>query len=250
MKKIQYILYSLILLSCGSDSSLDCLQNSGTIVQKEYDRDIFKKIMIFERVELIVSQGEKQSIVVETGENLLNEIKVRVEDSVLKVSNRNSCNFIRDYGITKVYVTSPNITEIRNSSSINVKSSGAPLQFPKLKLISNDEFFGDEFHNDGGFELDLDVGALNIDANGVSRFILKGKAFNASFVISDSDVRIEAGELIIQRLGIAHRGTNIMIVNPQLFIKGEIRSLGDVISKNRPPVVEVEELFRGRLIFE
>ena len=41
-----------------------------------------------------------------------------------------------------------------------------------------------------------------------------------------------------------------MVVNPIESIRGEIVSVGDVIAKNRPPVVEVEELFMGRLIFE
>jgi len=41
-----------------------------------------------------------------------------------------------------------------------------------------------------------------------------------------------------------------MVVNPQNSIRGKIVSFGDVISKNRPPVVEVEELYKGRLRFE
>ena len=41
-----------------------------------------------------------------------------------------------------------------------------------------------------------------------------------------------------------------MIVNPQQSIIGEIRSLGDVISKNIPPVVEVTEYYTGTLIFD
>jgi len=41
-----------------------------------------------------------------------------------------------------------------------------------------------------------------------------------------------------------------MIVNPQNSITGVIRATGDVISLNRPPIVDVDELFTGRLIFE
>ena len=62
--------------------------------------------------------------------------------------------------------------------------------------------------------------------------------------------RVEASDLIIQNLNIFHRSTNKMIVNPQQSITGEIRSLGDVISKNIPPVVEVTEYYTGTLIFD
>ena len=57
-------------------------------------------------------------------------------------------------------------------------------------------------------------------------------------------------DLIAQTVDIQHRGTNKIIVNPQQLLKGEIRSTGDVISVNRPPVVDVETFYSGRLIFE
>jgi hypothetical protein len=41
-----------------------------------------------------------------------------------------------------------------------------------------------------------------------------------------------------------------MILYPIQSIKGEIRSSGNVIAKNRPPIVKVETFYTGRLIFE
>ena len=91
---------------------------------------------------------------------------------------------------------------------------------------------------------------MQIVANGLSNFFLSGKAKRANFGIFAGDARIEAPNLIIDNLMLFHRGTQDMIVNPQESIKGEIVSLGNVIAKNRPPIVEVEQLYRGRLIFE
>jgi len=249
MNRILSILGLLALISCGPDSNLDCFQQSGTIVQTEFNVRPFRKIIAFERVQLIVSYGETQKVMVETGANLLNEIQVKVEDSILKISDGNSCNFVRDIPSTRVFVTSPNINEIRNGSSFAVKSSGT-LTYPRLVLISIDESVEGLFHNDGGFDMDLDIGSLRVDVNGVSKTVLRGKSVYTSFIISDSDSRIEAENLIVENLYIFHRGTNNMIVNPIQSIRGEIRSLGDVISINTPPRVEVEELYTGRLIFE
>ena len=180
MEKVLFILSLFVLISCGSDSSLDCFQNTGDIVEKEYTVKPFKRIIVFKRVQLIIAHGDVQSVRVETGDNLFNEIQVRVEDSILLVSNRNSCNLAREYGITKLYVTSPNIEEIRNSSALTVKSEGV-LRFPRLALISTDNYLGEIFNNDGDFDLDLDVGPLFIDANGLSRFYLRGKARNSFY---------------------------------------------------------------------
>ncbi len=250
MKKIIYLLSLLILFGCDSENSLDCFQDSGDIIQQSYTLDEFKEIIIWDRVQLIISQGNTQTVRVQTGENLLNEIRVRVEDSILKVSDRNSCNFVRDYGITKVFVSTPDLEEIRNSSGLPVESRGV-IGFSDLTLTSEDIQLEDEFHKDGDFIMDnLNVPILRIRANGLSNFFLKGKAFNCHFGASDGDVRIEAGNLEIQHLFLFHRSTNNMIVNPQRSIRGKIIGLGDVISKNRPPLVDVEELFTGRLIFE
>ncbi len=250
MKKIIYLFSLVTLLGCSTENALNCFQASGEIIQKEYTLDKFKKIIVWSRVKLIISQGETQSVVIETGKNLFNDIKVRVEDSILKVSDRNSCNFVREYGLTKVYVTSPNIIEIRNSSGLAVESRGT-IGYFELVLISEDPDIEGEFHNDGDFIMnDLDVKILRIRANGLSNFLLSGKAYQAHFGAQDSDVRIEAADLEVQDIFLFHRSSNKMIVNPMRSIHGRIVSLGDVIAKNRPQIVEVEELFTGRLIFE
>ena len=111
----------------------------------------------------------------------MNEIGVKVEDSILTISDRNSCNFVRDYGITKVHVTTPNIDEIRNSSGLTVLGKGV-IGFDELNLVSDDRFNEDEYHIDGDFRLDsLDITRLRIYANGISKFYLKGKANVAFF---------------------------------------------------------------------
>ena len=61
--------------------------------------------------------------------------------------------------------------------------------------------------------------------------------------------RFEGENLVAQNINIFHRGSNDMVVNPQQSLTGSIRSTGNVISVNEPPLVNVEEVFSGRLIF-
>jgi len=249
MKHIFYIALVFLLIGCDSDKGLNCFQAAGSIVQEERSVEEFTEIVVFERTQLIIQQGETQSVVVESGENLLNDIEVEVTEGVLEIRNDNGCNLVRDYGITKVFVTAPNIIKIRNSSGLQVESIGT-LRFATLSLVSEDQENEDAFHIDGDFRLDLEVESLNIVANGLSNFYLSGTATRADFGLFAGDGRIEAANLIVQNLSIFHRSTQKMIVNPQQSIRGTIYSLGDVIAKTRPPIVEMEELFRGRLIFE
>lgn len=250
MKKIIFTICLISLFSCNSEYVWDCIQESGPIIEKEFETTVFKKIQVWDRVQLFVSQGAEQNIRVTTGENLMNEIQVKVEDSILTISDRNSCNWVRDYALTKVYVTTPNIDEIRNSSGFTVENIG-PLVFEELNLVSEDPDGDGVYHRDGDFRLnELDIQRLRIYGNGVAKFYLTGKANVAFFGALDGDVRIEAGALEVRHFYFFHRSTNKMIVNPINLIVGTITSLGDVIAKNRPPVVEVEQRYTGKLIFE
>ena len=238
-----------LFTGCDSENGWDCTQKAGDIVETEFTVQPFTKIIVWERVKLFIKQGDVQKVVVETGENLMNDVKVTVVDGKLEIRNNNACNLVRDYGLTKVYVTTPNITDLRSSTGLLIESIGV-LKFPSLSLASEDQMNEDEYHIDGDFRLDLEVGHLNVVANGLSKFYLNGSANSASLGLYAGDCRIFAENLIVQELNIYHRSTGEMVVNPQQSIKGKIVSLGNVISKNRPPTVEVEELYRGRLIFE
>jgi hypothetical protein len=249
MKNIFYCLLVLVFFGCNSDSGWDCTQKAGAIIETEFTVQPFTKIIVWERIKLFVKQGDKQKVVVGTGENLMSDIKVTVTDGKLEIHNNNSCNLVRDYGLTNVYITSPNITEIRSSTGLPVESIGV-LRFPSLSLASEDQQNEDQYHIDGDFNLNLEVENLNIVANGLSNFYLKGSATSANFGLYAGDCRIFAENLTVQNLYLFHRSTGEMIVNPKQAIRGKIVSLGNVISKNRPPIVEIEELYRGRLIFE
>lgn len=252
LSNMKYIiaLWVLVMLSaCDSDQGLNCFQAAGDIIQVEVEVQPFAKILVEERVQLIVEKGEAHKVIVETGDNLFNDIEVSSKNGLLTLENNNGCNLVREYGITKIFVTTPTLKEIRNSSGLSVESRGV-LAFPELTLLSEDRESEDQFHIDGDFVLNLDVGHLEIIANGLSKMYFSGTADSAMLGIYDGDVRIDASDLIIQELRLFHRGTQDMIVNPQQSIRGKIVSVGDVISLNEPEVVEVEELFRGELIFQ
>ncbi|NND64235.1 MAG: DUF2807 domain-containing protein [Flavobacteriaceae bacterium] len=239
----------MVLWSCDSENGLNCFQAAGDIIQEDFNVAPFQKILVRQRVQLFISEGPTQRVVVETGANLLNDIVVEVLDNTLVVKNDNGCNIVRDYGLTKVYVTSPNISQIRNSSGLAVESIG-PLTYPELELISEDQENEDEFHIDGDFRIHFEGGELRLIASGLSNFYLNGTAETGSFELYDGDSRVEAADLFVKDLNIFHRSTQTMFIHPTESLTGEIRGLGDVISFNRPLIVLVDEYFTGKLIFQ
>ncbi len=243
---ITYFTIAILFFGCNSENASDCFQTAGTIIQQEITVASFDKIVINERLELIIKEGNTQKVVVETGENLLNDIDVQVVNSELVVTNNNTCNFVRDYGLTKVYVTSPNITKIRNSSEFAVRSEGT-LTYPSLLLLAED--YQSDYLNVGDFYISVNNSSLRITSNGISNFFIDGQTTDLNVGFFAGDSRFEGQNLIATNVKITHKSTNDMLVNPQSKIEGNIYSLGDVIAYNHPTTVDVTEHYLGRLIF-
>ena len=252
----QLLLRSLMLLlltagftACDSESAWNCFQAAGDITKKEFNVSPFQKILVRNRVQLIIKEGPQQKVVVETGANLMNDIVVESLNNTLSVKNNNRCNLVREYGITKLIVTAPNISEIRNSSGLAVLSDGV-LTYPSLTLISEDEENLNEYHIDGDFYIDYQGDRLEIISSGISNFFINGSAKEAEFQFFDGDSRLEAQDFLVEDMIIFHRSTQKLFVNPTRSLIGEIWGLGAVIAVNRPLVVDVQEYFEGKLIFQ
>ncbi len=248
MKDLFYIIIPFLLLSCNSENANNCFQKAGAIIQTEVEVATFDKVTVHERIELIITQGNLQKVIVETGENLLNDISVEVINNELILKNFNTCNFIREYDLTKVYITSPNLTTIRNASEYNVSSNGV-LTYPSLYLRSSGE--KSDYLSIGDWHLTIKNENLRIWSNGIANFYLEGTTNNLDLSFSDGDTRFEGKEFVAQHVKVRQVSSNNMLIFPVQSLTGSIHSTGNVISFNKPTTVEVEELSDyGKLIFK
>ena len=234
------------LTNCNSENAPDCLQNAGDLIREEVAVPDFSKITVFENVSLVLKQGATQKV--ETGEVLRNEVTALVEGDRLLLRDTNDCNYFRDYSLTTVYITSPNISEIRSSTGWPIKSDGV-LAYSSLTLFSESFINSESETTDGEFDLEVNTQSLNIVVNGITYFKLRGATESFDLTIAAGDSRIEAQGLVAQNVSLNHRGSNDIFVNPEQSIKGVIRGTGNVVSSSRPDEVAVEELYKGRLIF-
>lgn len=249
IKKIIYIAYLIAFVGCNNENVNNCIQSAGTITQIEVEVPFFDKVIVHERIELIITEGNDQKVVIESGKNLLTDITAEVINNELVLTNNNTCNFFRDYDLTKVYLTSPNLKVIRNASEYNVSSKGV-LTYPSLKLIS----IGNktELLPIGNWHLTIENESLAIQSNGIAVFYINGFTNNLDIDFFDiNDSRFEGENLKAQHIKIRQISSNDMIIFPVQSLKGSIHSTGDVISYNKPPIVEVTLLNNyGNLIFK
>jgi hypothetical protein len=175
MRNLKYLVL-LLLFTCNTEDAHDCFQKTGHIIQETVNVRSFQRILVNRDIELIIKEAPDYKVTVETGENLINDVTVEVIGDRLVLTDNNTCNYVRDYGITKIYVEAPNLSEIRTSSQYEVSSEGI-LNFENLSLFSEDYYETNEF-TVGDFRLAVNAQNVTIGSNNLSFFYLNGSAEN------------------------------------------------------------------------
>ena len=246
MKHFTYIFLFLTIFACDQNNAWDCIQTSGPLVIEELTLEPFEKILVNRDISLTIKQGTDYKVDVETRENLMDDIEVSVVGKQLQLSDNNRCNLVRDYGLTKMTVTTPYLNEIRSSTQYLTTSEGV-LNFENLNLIS--ENYNSDFISSGDFNLNVNSQTLSITANNLSVFRISGSTDSLSVQFFGGVCEFKGDNLIAEHINIFQRSGHDMILNPQQSLEGEIRSTGNVISVHTPAVVNVEEFYMGQLFF-
>jgi Putative auto-transporter adhesin, head GIN domain len=244
MKKVLLLLTTVSILGCSKPS--ECVESTGKEVTKEFVLPNFSKIKVYNNISLIITEGTIQKIEVKTGENLIDNIEVTTENDILVLKDKTTCNWVREYGETKIYVTTPTLTEIICKTQKDISSNGV-LHFPSLSLNSMDLTDG---AGTGNFVLYVDNSNLEIHSNNVSNFYLSGKTNNLSANFYNGDGRIEAQNLLSKEINVFHRGSNDMILNPITIISGNMYSTGNIRCKNHLVDNQVVSHYLGQFIFD
>jgi hypothetical protein len=186
------------------------------MIQQEIEVESFNRILVNRDITLIIKQATSQSVVIETGSNLINDVDVKVENNQLILTDNNTCNYVRDFGITKITVGTPVLTEIRTSTQYTISSQGV-LSFEDLTLVS-ENFNAPGLFTVGDFDLQVNSNNLNVLSNGLSSYDIRGTVNNLVIRFFAGDGRFEGESLVLQNVEVFHRGSNDMTVNPQQSI--------------------------------
>lgn len=247
--KLMRLLFVLICMTaitgCTDDAMPECFRTAGDTVEYDVTVGAFESIKISEGIELVITQGDEQRITIKTAENFKPEIKAQTVNGELQLTNNTSCNWVRDYNLTTVYVTTPNLESIYSASQFDVKSSGV-LDFPTLKLQSG--LYGKT--PSGTWLLNVNCQNLTIEDNQSSFYKISGTADNLTVNFYAGDSRFDGSNLTSQMLQVFHRSSNDIIAKPLLEAHGTLYSTGDLILKTHPPVVDVTRFFHGEVKYQ
>lgn len=247
MKKILFIFSLILIVSCEKPS--ECFESAGEIVTKEVPVTDFTRIEVHTGIELVITQGDVYSVVIKTGQNLIDNIEVKQDGNTIYLTDNTKCNLVREFGQTIVYVTAPNLEDIYSKTDRNISSNGV-LTYPILRLFSLD-FDGDgkDGAGSGDFYFSVNNSQVVIQNNNVSRYFIAGTTDELLLDFYFGDGRFSGENLLAQNIKLFHRGSNDMIINPIQSVSGKLVSTGNVILKNNPPINTLEAFYQGQIIY-
>ena len=238
------MLCSFLLFSCEKPG--DCVKSTGQMVTKEIPATPFDVIYVYAGIGLVVKEGPEYKVEIRSGENLIDDISAVFQENVLTFRDNTTCNWVRDYGETTVFITAPNIVEIHSRTEQEIKSDGI-ITFPILRLISMDLSEG---AGTGDFYLELDSNNVYIESNNISNFYISGRTINLNVFFSWGNGKFKGENFIVTNiLNVIHRGSNDMTIFPIYDLSGAIYATGNVILKNNPSNSNtLQAFFTGQII--
>ena len=93
------------------------------------------------------------------------------------------------------------------------------------------------------------VFTFSVLANNLSSFKISGYTNTLSVDFYGGICQFDGIDLLSQNVDLFQRSSHDIIVNPVQSIEGEIRGVGDVISLQTPPFVNVQQFYTGQLLF-
>lgn len=236
MKKMILVLSMLIVAATVMSQERAGIEPSGNIITKEVTVQPFDAIRANGLYELVLSQGDKESVKIEADDNLQSYFSVSNSGSTLVVDmpklkdqNVHFKNKNDESLKLKVYVTFKKLKSIDVGVVGNVRSA-TPLKFDALNIESK---------NVGNVKLQLSANKLNVENKGVGNLTLSGTATNAT--ITNAGVgQFDGGDLVVQTMDIENSGVGGANVNVERDLKIKDTFLGKVRNKGNAKTHSME----------
>jgi hypothetical protein len=214
MKKL--LLFSLVSVLTLSSCNWHKIHGNGSIKTETRDVPAFDAITCDGSYEVQIDCQAKQSLAIETDENLLPLIKTEVHNKTLRIHTK---GFLYPSNTIRVVVSVPNINEFTSSGSTH----------GDINNINNN--------------------ALNIEINGSGKLHLNGKTGDVRFSISGSS-KIDATSLVSEDTHVQINGSGNLRVCATNSVDVQINGSGTVKYKGEPKSVKQQINGSGSIIKE
>ncbi len=225
MKKQTLFFILLTALAFQTVKAQGTYVKEGSISKVEYRLEHFTGISAGGIDDIIINtQPQKYSVIVETEDNLQDNVRIKVKKGVLKFSYS---------GISpkklRFYVTAPYIDYIKASGASDIKVEDT-LKAPSLTI---------DCSGASDIKLKAKVEELKTDAEGAADLRITGKA-QRFYINASGAADVKAGGLIADSVFAKADGAATIIVNPVNYLNKHVSGAADIkLAKESKKVVQI-----------
>jgi hypothetical protein len=229
------ILVTMVLLnSCIFDNS-EKVSGNGKVEKQDRDVSSFSKIDASGVFNVYLSQGEKESVVIEADDNLLSLITTRVEDNTLFIEQKEHIS-IKSAKRKDIYITFKDLSKLKINSVGNIRTSNT-LHLKELNL---------DHSGVGNIQLEFECHKLIAEIHSVGQVTLKGKADYAD--IKNSSVgNTNASELFVNTLHLQNSSVGNVEVHAEKEVYVNSSGIGNVTIRGNAEVKELSSSGIGKV---
>lgn len=195
---------------------------SGNIITEEREVAEFNKVHLKGSGNVVLTQGEQQSLQIKTDDNIMQLVETNVSGKKLTISHGK--HHLRPTTF-EVFII------VENLEGVSIAGSG--------DVLGKSRFVADTFYStisgSGDIDLEVEAGSLKSTISGSGSINLSGKAGDYSASISGSG-KINAFDLDAKDVSVAISGSGDCRVNASETLTATISGSGDVFYKGRPQI--------------
>lgn len=224
MKYYSFLLLSMVMAaSCNLVG--DRVRGNANITTNTYDLRGFKSIDAAGGFHVMLKQDSVFGVKVQTDENLMKHLLIRVDDGELKIETRNNARLLPSEDV-KVYVSMPLVKKVEISGASNITSQNKLVQDEKLVIDLSGASEG---------TLDVRAPAVSIDVSGASTLRITGQTRDINADASGAST-ILAADLKAENTNVEASGASKAHVFASISLKADASGASNISYAGNPTV--------------
>jgi len=228
-----------IILALTAFSGKAQVEGNGNVVKVERKVSGFKAVAVSNGINLLVSQGSEEKVVVEAEENLIQYIRTEVSDETLRIGIHGNNGSFNSHKKINVYVTAKELNALEANSGSRLKSENR-IKTGNLKISSS-----------SGSSIIVEVACVNLDASASSGSsgIISGSAATLT-AEGSSGSSLVASELVAEKGNISASSGSVVVVHITKEIKADASSGGRIVVSGNPAIKDTDSSSGGSVHFK
>ena len=234
-------IYMLINSGCEKSAVCDCFKGTGKDITEIRTATPFHSVDLNNKTDLHYHRDSVFRITVTAGENLINKLTTTIENGILKIDNKNKCNWVRDFeNKFSVDIYAPSIEKLE------VHESSGNIYFDDTMSI--EKFLFESWGSTGDYYLKLNCGTVTLALQtGSASMYAEGK-IGVGYLWNSGGGRFDALKLKADDIYATNIGMNDVLLYPEKRFEGVIKFSGNIYYKGNPPLKQLQDQGSGEFI--